>query len=141
MIISQKGPFLICTRKTFLILSIDGDIGHSRGDECHLLGTDRNSVLMCTAFVRNCCYVVLGFVQCVLRALTRCLLTTLRKQTDLECSQHPQRFLCPLQPGIESETSTTATASSSHSAPRLLRNRMTILTQALLNITDATFSL
>ena len=41
-------------------------IDHSGGNECHLLGMDRDLVPTCKRFVRKCCCVVIGFVSCIL---------------------------------------------------------------------------
>ena len=64
----------------------------------------------------ECCCVVLGFVSYLLSVWNRCLSTALQKLTQSEGSPRPQRFLCPSRPGLEPETSRTATARSSHSA-------------------------
>ena len=49
--------------------------------ERHLVGTDRDLIPTCKAFLMRCCCVVLGFVSRVLSVRNRCLLTALRKQT------------------------------------------------------------
>ena len=40
-------------------------IGHYEGSERRLLGKDRDPVSRCKAFVKSCCYVVVGFVSCI----------------------------------------------------------------------------
>ena len=82
--------------------------------ERHLVGTARDPVSTCKAFVRS---VVHGFISCVLSIWNRCLSTALRKLTSSEISLRPQMFLCTPRPGLETETSRTATSHSSHSAP------------------------
>ena len=56
-------------RKPFLKLTTNGDIDHSGGYERHLLGTDQDPVPMCIAFVRSCCYIILGYVSCVFKSI------------------------------------------------------------------------
>ena len=53
LIISYRELCLICRRKPFLRHTTDGAVGHSGGKERQLLGTDRDAVPKCKAFVRS----------------------------------------------------------------------------------------
>ena len=103
---------MTCRRKTFLKRTTDGTIGYSGGNDRHLVETDRDPV----PTFKECCCVFLGFVSCVLSVRNRCLSTALRKLMKLEGSLRPKMLFCLAKPGLEPETSRTATASPSHSA-------------------------
>ena len=49
----RGGSRVPCRRKLFLRHTTDGTIGHSGGNERHLVGTDRDPVTTCKAFVKS----------------------------------------------------------------------------------------
>ena len=48
-----EGPCVTCRRKHFLRHTTDSNVGHSGGNERHLVGTDLDLVPACKAFVRS----------------------------------------------------------------------------------------